>query len=41
LVIGEAAESTPAAIIRNAPYVRSATDGIDSTLRPAEEDLFP
>jgi coenzyme F420-0:L-glutamate ligase / coenzyme F420-1:gamma-L-glutamate ligase len=41
LVIGEAAESTPAAIIRNAPYVRSATDGIDSILRPADEDLFP
>ncbi len=41
LVIGEAAEAIPAAIIRNAPYVHSATDGIGSILRPAEEDLFP
>ena len=41
LVIGEAAEATPAAIIRNAPYIRSATGGIGSILRTAEEDLFP
>jgi coenzyme F420-0:L-glutamate ligase / coenzyme F420-1:gamma-L-glutamate ligase len=41
LVIGEAAEATPVAIIRNAPYVRSNAEGIGATLRPAIEDLFP
>jgi coenzyme F420-0:L-glutamate ligase/coenzyme F420-1:gamma-L-glutamate ligase len=41
LVIGEAAEATPVAIIRNATYVRSAAAGIGATLRPADEDLFP
>jgi coenzyme F420-0:L-glutamate ligase / coenzyme F420-1:gamma-L-glutamate ligase len=41
LVIGEAAEATPVAIIRNAPYVRNETDGIGASLRPATEDLFP
>jgi coenzyme F420-0:L-glutamate ligase/coenzyme F420-1:gamma-L-glutamate ligase len=41
LVIGEAAEATPVAIIRNAPYVRATAGGIGASLRPADEDLFP
>ena len=41
LVIGEAAEATPVAIIRNAPYVRAGAEGIAASLRPASEDLFP
>lgn len=41
LVIGEAAEATPVAIIRNAPYVRSTAGGIAASLRPADENLFP
>jgi coenzyme F420-0:L-glutamate ligase / coenzyme F420-1:gamma-L-glutamate ligase len=41
LVIGEAAEATPVAIIRNAPYVRTTAGGIGASLRPADEDLFP
>lgn len=41
LVIGEAAEATPVAIIRNAPYVRGTAEGVGSILRPADEDLFP
>lgn len=41
LVIGEAAEATPVAIIRNAPYGRASTEGIGAMLRPADEDLFP
>ncbi len=41
LVIGEGAESTPVAIIRNAAYVRAETGGIGTSLRPASEDLFP
>lgn len=41
LVIGEAAEATPVAIIRNASYVRTQAEGIGAMLRPADEDLFP
>ena len=41
LVIAEAAEATPVAIIRNAPYVRATEGGIAASLRPADEDLFP
>jgi coenzyme F420-0:L-glutamate ligase/coenzyme F420-1:gamma-L-glutamate ligase len=41
LVIGEGAESTPVAIIRNASYVRTQAEGIGAMLRPADEDLFP
>ncbi len=40
LVIGEAAEATPVALIRGASYIRSETGGIASTLRPLQEDLF-
>jgi coenzyme F420-0:L-glutamate ligase/coenzyme F420-1:gamma-L-glutamate ligase len=40
LVIGEAAEATPVAIIRGASYIRSEAGGIGSTLRPLREDLF-
>jgi coenzyme F420-0:L-glutamate ligase/coenzyme F420-1:gamma-L-glutamate ligase len=40
LVIGEAAEATPVAIIRGASYIRSEAEGIASTLRPLQEDLF-
>jgi coenzyme F420-0:L-glutamate ligase/coenzyme F420-1:gamma-L-glutamate ligase len=40
LVIGEAAEATPVAIIRGASYIRSEAGGIASTLRPLQEDLF-
>jgi coenzyme F420-0:L-glutamate ligase/coenzyme F420-1:gamma-L-glutamate ligase len=41
LVIGEAAEATPVAIIRGASYIRDNTAGIAATLRPKSEDLFP
>lgn len=41
LVIGEAAEGTPAALIRGARYRRSETDGVGPLLRPKAEDLFP
>jgi coenzyme F420-0:L-glutamate ligase/coenzyme F420-1:gamma-L-glutamate ligase len=40
LVIGEAAEGTPVAMIRGASYIRSEAEGITSTLRPLPEDLF-
>jgi len=40
LVIGEAAEGTPVAIIRGASYIRDVTQGIGPTLRPRREDLF-
>jgi len=40
LVIGEAAEATPIAIIRGATYIRSEAEGITATLRPLAEDLF-
>ena len=40
LVIGEAAEATPVAIIRGASYIRSDAEGITATLRPQSEDLF-
>jgi coenzyme F420-0:L-glutamate ligase/coenzyme F420-1:gamma-L-glutamate ligase len=40
LVIGEAAEATPIAIIRGAAYIRSEAEGITATLRPLAEDLF-
>jgi coenzyme F420-0:L-glutamate ligase/coenzyme F420-1:gamma-L-glutamate ligase len=40
LVIGEAAEATPVAIIRGASYIRSESEGIAATLRPIKEDLF-
>ncbi len=40
LVIGEAAEATPVAIIRGARYIRSEAEGIAATLRPQKEDLF-
>jgi coenzyme F420-0:L-glutamate ligase/coenzyme F420-1:gamma-L-glutamate ligase len=40
LVIGEAAEATPVAIIRGASYNRVEAAGITATLRPQSEDLF-
>ncbi len=40
LVIGEAAEATPVAIIRGASYIRSEAEGITAALRPQNEDLF-
>ncbi len=40
LVIGEAAEATPVAIIRGASYNRVEAEGITATLRPQSEDLF-
>jgi len=40
LVIGEAAEATPVAIIRGASYIRSESEGIAASLRPIKEDLF-
>ena len=41
VVIGEAAEAIPVAIIRNASYVRGEAEGIAACLRPADENLFP
>lgn len=40
LVIGEAAEGTPVAIIRGAAYIRDETQGIGPSLRPRTEDMF-
>lgn len=40
LVIGEAAEGTPVAIICGAGYTRDEKQGIGPCLRPAKEDLF-
>lgn len=40
LVIGEAAEATPVAIIRGVEYRRARGTGISSILRPIEDDLF-
>ncbi len=40
LVIGEAAEGTPVALIRGASYDRDETQGIGPTLRPLHEDMF-
>jgi len=40
LVIGEAAEGTPAAIVRGAIYDPDETAGIGELLRPLEKDLF-
>lgn len=40
LVIGEAAEATPVAVIRGAFYICSEAEGIAATLRPQTEDLF-
>ena len=40
LVIGEAAEGTPVALIRGASYIRDETQGIGPTLRPLNEDMF-
>jgi coenzyme F420-0:L-glutamate ligase/coenzyme F420-1:gamma-L-glutamate ligase len=40
LVIGEAAEATPVAIIRGASYIRSEAGCITAALRPQSEDLF-
>ncbi len=40
LVIGEAAEGTPVAVIRGAVYLRDETQGIAPMLRPLAEDLF-
>jgi len=40
LVIGEAAEGTPVAIIRGATYIRAGAPGIGPMLRPRREDLF-
>ena len=40
LVIGEAAEGTPVAIVRGATYDPDETAGIGELLRPLEKDLF-
>ncbi len=40
LVIGEAAEGTPAAVIRGAFYLPEETGGIGPMLRPRREDMF-
>jgi coenzyme F420-0:L-glutamate ligase/NADPH-dependent F420 reductase len=40
LVIGEAAEGTPAALIRGARYRPATEGGVSSLLRPVAEDLF-
>jgi coenzyme F420-0:L-glutamate ligase / coenzyme F420-1:gamma-L-glutamate ligase len=40
LVIGEAAEGTPVAIIRGASYIRGGAEGMTPSLRPQTEDLF-
>jgi coenzyme F420-0:L-glutamate ligase/coenzyme F420-1:gamma-L-glutamate ligase len=40
LVIGEAAEGTPAAIVRGAAYDADDEAGIGELLRPLEKDLF-
>lgn len=41
LVIGEAAEAIPVAIVRGAAYDRDEDAGVSMLLRPAAEDLFP
>lgn len=41
LVIGEAAEAIPVAIVRGAAYDRDEDAGARMLLRPAAEDLFP
>lgn len=41
LVIGEAAEGVPAALIRGATYEADDAGSIQDLLRPAEQDLFP
>lgn len=41
LVIGEAAEGTPVAIVRGAPYEPDDAAGIGALIRPVAEDLFP
>jgi coenzyme F420-0:L-glutamate ligase/NADPH-dependent F420 reductase len=40
LVIGEAAEGTPVAVVRGAPYEPDDTAGIGEIVRPIEKDLF-
>jgi coenzyme F420-0:L-glutamate ligase/coenzyme F420-1:gamma-L-glutamate ligase len=40
LVIGEAAEGTPAAIVRGAVYDADEDGGIGELLRPLDKDLF-
>lgn len=40
LVMGEAAEGVPAAIVRGATYVRDDAAGIGTILRPVAQDLF-
>jgi coenzyme F420-0:L-glutamate ligase/NADPH-dependent F420 reductase len=41
LVIGEAAEGTPVAVVRGAQYQRDEACGVGDILRPAADDLFP
>ena len=41
LVIGEAAEGLPVAVVRGAVYDRDESAGIGDILRPRHEDLFP
>lgn len=41
LVIGEAAEGLPVAIVRGAVYDRDETAGVGDLVRPIEMDLFP
>jgi coenzyme F420-0:L-glutamate ligase/coenzyme F420-1:gamma-L-glutamate ligase len=40
LVIGEAAEGSPVAIVRGAPYIPDDEAGLGELLRPLEQDLF-
>jgi coenzyme F420-0:L-glutamate ligase/coenzyme F420-1:gamma-L-glutamate ligase len=40
LVMGEAAEGIPAAVVRGATYVADETGGVGELLRPLEQDLF-
>jgi len=40
LVMGEAAEAIPAAIVRGATYVADETAGVGEMLRPLDQDLF-
>ena len=40
LVIGEAAEGTPVAVVRGAVYEPAGDEGIGEILRPLEQDLF-
>ena len=41
LMIGEAAEGTPVAVVRGAIYSRSESATIADLVRPPEQDLFP